>query len=95
MLLKKKTQKEVDALKSLNVSNKIDELKQIQGIFPKNLLNDLTTYKLKEIIQLQNIIKSNNLNYKSKRRKIYNVNKYSLLIVFKIPIQNKVNMRRN
>ena len=31
----KQTEKQVDALKSLNLSNKTDELKQIEGIFPK------------------------------------------------------------
>ena len=31
----KQTKKQVYALKSLNLSNKTDELKQIKGIFPK------------------------------------------------------------
>ena len=31
----KQTEKQVDALKSLNLSNKTDELKQIEAIFPK------------------------------------------------------------
>ena len=34
--LEKQMEKQVDASKSLNLSNKIDELKQIKGIFPKN-----------------------------------------------------------
>ena len=29
-------EKQVDASKFLNFSNKVDELKQIKGIFPKN-----------------------------------------------------------
>ena len=33
--LEKQTEKQVDALKSLNLSSKTDELKQIEGIFPK------------------------------------------------------------
>ena len=48
---------------SLNIPNKTDELKEIQAIFPKNLLNDLIIYKL------QNIIKSFQLDYESKPRK--------------------------
>ena len=28
--------KQVDSLKSLNLANKIDELKQIESVFPKN-----------------------------------------------------------
>ena len=37
-------------LKSLNLSNKIYELKQMEVIFPKNQLNDLIIDKLKEIM---------------------------------------------
>ena len=43
--LGKQTEKQIDALKSLNLSNKTNELKQIECIFPKNLLNDLVIYK--------------------------------------------------
>ena len=45
-------------------------------------MNDLIRAKLKEIVNLQNIIKTDELNYKLKRRKIYNFSKYSLPIVF-------------
>ena len=45
-------------------------------------MNDLIRVKLKEIVNLQNIIKKDNLNYKSKRVKTYNFGKYSLLIAF-------------
>ena len=38
--------------------------------------------KLKEIGNLQDIIKTDNLRYKSKSRKVYDFSKYSLLIVF-------------
>ena len=62
----KNTEKQVDPLNSLNLSYKTNELKQIEHIFRKNLLNDLTTYRLKEIIRLQDIIKLNELDYKSK-----------------------------
>ena len=46
------------------------------------MLNNLIINKLKEIIKLQDIIKTDDLYYKSKRRKIYNFTKYSLPIVF-------------
>ena len=38
-----------------------------EGIFPKHLLNDLIIDKLKEIIKLQDIIKTDELYYKSSR----------------------------
>ena len=63
-------------------SNKDDQLKQIEGIFLKNLMNDLICHKLKEIVNLQNVIETDKLHYKSKRRKIYSFNEYCLPIVF-------------
>ena len=48
----KQTEKQAGALKSLDLSNKKDELKQIEGIFPQNLMNDLICVKLKEIAKL-------------------------------------------
>ena len=74
----KQTEKQVGAIKSLDPSN---QLKRIEGIFSQILMNDLTA-KLKEIVELQDIIKKDDLNYKSKRRKTYNFSKYSLPIVF-------------
>ena len=59
----KNKQKQVGAIKSLDPSNKKDELKQIEGIFPQNLMNDLICVKLKEIVNLQDIIKTDNLRY--------------------------------
>ena len=51
-LLKNK-QKQVNAIKSLDPSNK---LKQIEGIFPQNLINNLIRDKLKKNIdELQDI----------------------------------------
>ena len=38
--------------------------------------------KLKEIVNLQDIIKNDGLNYKSKRGKVYNFSEYSLPIIF-------------
>ena len=54
--LEKQTEKQVDALNSLDLSNKKDELKKIEGTFPKTMLTDLIINKLKEIIKLQDII---------------------------------------
>lgn len=62
--------------------NKKDELKQIEGLFTQNLMNDLIRDKLKQIVNFQDIIITVDLNYKSKRVKTYNVGKYSLYIVF-------------
>ena len=75
----KQTEKQVGAIKSLDLSNK---LKRIESIFPQNLINDLIRAKLKEIVELRDIIKKDYLNYKSKRRKTYNFSKYLLSIVF-------------
>ena len=46
------------------------------------MLYALIIYKLKEVIKLQDIIKSD-LYYKSKRRKTYNVTEFCLPVVFK------------
>ena len=69
----------VDALNYLNVPNETNELKQIEGKFKKNLLDDLITFRLKEVIRFQDIFKSNELDYKSKCGITYNVSKYSSL----------------
>ena len=44
-------------------------------------MNDMVLAKLKEIINFQDIIKINELNYKSKRTKVYNFNEYFWPIV--------------
>ena len=72
------TEKQVDAT-SLDPSNK---LKQIEAIFQQNLINGLIRAKLREIVELQDIIKKDDLNYKSHRGKTYNFSKYSVPIVF-------------
>ena len=53
----KNKKKQPGVIESLDLSNKKDELKQIEGIFPQNLMNDLIHSKLKEIVILQDIIK--------------------------------------
>ena len=65
----KQTEKQAGASNSQDIFNKKDELKQIQGIFPQHLMNDLICVKTKEIIKLKDIIKKDDLNYKSKLRK--------------------------
>ena len=46
-------------------------------------MNDVNCVKLKEIVILQDIIKKDDLNYKSKRGKTYNFGKYSYQLFFK------------
>ena len=67
-------------MKSLNLSNETNELKKIEIIFPKT--RDLIIDKLKNIIQLQNNSKLDDIEYNTKRGKCYNTGKYSLFIVF-------------
>ena len=55
----KQTEKPIGAIKSLDSS---DKLKRIEGIFPQNLMNDLIRAKLKEIVELQGIIKKDDLS---------------------------------
>ena len=54
----------------------------MEGIFRKNLWSNLTTYRLKEIIRLQDTIKLNELDYKLKRVTNDNFSKYSSPIDF-------------
>ena len=51
--LEKKTEKQIDAWKSLIVSGKTDQLKQVQRIFPQNIANDLIRNRLTEIKVVQ------------------------------------------
>ena len=46
------------------------------------MITDLIRDNLTDIVDLQKIIKNDDLNYKPKRRKTYNFSKYSLPIVF-------------
>ena len=48
----KQTERQVSALKSLDISNKKYKLKQIEGIFPKHFMNDLIRVKLNGIVKL-------------------------------------------
>ena len=73
-------------MKSLNLSNEIDEFKKVESIFWKNQLNDLIIDKLRGIMQLKNNINLDDIEYTAKRGKRYNNksynSKYSLRIVF-------------
>ena len=53
-VLKKETEKQVDAIKLLDFSNKISELNQLKSIFLQNQLNYLIIERLIEINQLEN-----------------------------------------
>ena len=44
--IEKQTKEQVKTIKNLNMSDKANELKQIEGIFPQNVLNDLISNKL-------------------------------------------------
>ena len=48
----------------------------------QNLVNNLVREKFLKIVNLQDIIKKDNLNYKSKCGKTYNFGKYSSPIAF-------------
>ena len=60
----------------------------------KNLSNGLIICKLQGIIKLQDLIKSNDFDYKSKRGKVYNFSKYALLFL-KRYIRKKIDIRRS
>ena len=46
---------QVGAIKSLGLSNRKEKNKEIEGIFPQNLIKDFVCAKLKEIVSLQHI----------------------------------------
>ena len=54
-------------MKLLNLSNKIDKLKEIESTFQKNQLNDLIIEKLKHIMQFKNNIKLDDLENIAKK----------------------------
>ena len=79
----KQTKEQVKAIKDLNISDKSNELKQIENIFPKHVISYLIITKLKKL-ELQNNIELDKLNYKN-----YNFNKVSLPTIFLRDIQTK------
>ena len=68
----------------MNISDKANELKRIENIFPKDITSDLIIFKLKRIIELQSNIELDKLNYKR-----YNFNKVSLPTIFLRDIHTK------
>ena len=52
----KQAKEQVKAIKDLNISDKANELKQIENFFPKELINNLISNKFKIIVELQNSI---------------------------------------
>ena len=54
--MEKETEKQIDALKSLIISGKTDQLKQVQRMFPQNIANDLIRNRLTEIKVVQHKI---------------------------------------
>ena len=66
--------------KSLDLSNKIDERKQIEGLFPQNVINDLIRFTLKGIINCKILLKKDYLNYKN-RVKTQSFSKCSLPVI--------------
>ena len=55
--LEKQTETQAGALKSLELSNKKNKIKQIEGVFPKNMLNDLIINKLKKSLNCKVLLK--------------------------------------
>ena len=87
--MEKQTKKLFDALKSLNISDKADELKQIESIFPQNQFNVSIIDLLNKTKQLQNNNKLKDLENTTKRRKHYSFSKYSCYCFFKSYPQGK------
>ena len=79
--MEKQREKQIDALRSLSLSNKT-WIKKMRVYFQKNLLNDLIIYKLQDIIKLKDIIELNELGHESKRGKTCSFSKYTLPTVF-------------
>ena len=64
---------------SLDLTNKTEELNQLEDIFSQSQLNKLINERLKKIAKIENYIELSNLNSTSANN--YNFNKYLLLIV--------------
>ena len=90
--LEKQSVKQVDALKPLDLSSQTDELKKIKGIFPKKPVERFDYLQIKKITHLQGIIKSNELDYISKRKKLVISVNIHYLLFFKKYIQEKLTL---
>ena len=74
-------------LKISRLSNKKYELKQIECIFPKSVLNGLIINKLAEIIKFQDIIKTNyklNINWYKIYYNYYKYYNYYIIINYNL-----------
>ena len=52
----KQTKEQVKSVKYLSIFDKTDELKQIECIFPQNVLNDLISNKLKKTLSNKTVL---------------------------------------
>ena len=80
--MEKQTEKQIGAIQFLDFFNKISELDQLKYILLENQFNYLIIDKLKKINELQNIIKSGEMDYESRTDKQDFYSKYSLPVVF-------------
>ena len=55
-VFKEQTKEQAKAIKDLNISDKINKLKQIENIFPQNLLNDLVTDHFKKVLSYKTVL---------------------------------------
>ena len=55
-VFKEQTKEQAKAIKDLNISDKINKLKQIENIFPQNLLNDLVTDQFKKVLSYKTVL---------------------------------------
>ena len=59
----RQTKQQGGFIESLGFFNKKDELKQIEGIFPNNFMNELIRIKLKEIVNYKILFKKMRKNF--------------------------------
>ena len=55
-VFKEQTKEQAKAIKDLNISDKINKLKQIENIFPQNFLNDLVTDHFKKVLSYKTVL---------------------------------------
>ena len=55
-VFEKQTKKQFKALKDLNISDKVNELKEIENIFPKDVISDLIITELKKFLNYKTIL---------------------------------------
>ena len=55
-VFKEQTKEQAKAIKDLNTSDKRNKLKQIENIFPQNLLNDLVSDQIKKVLSYKTVL---------------------------------------